>query len=53
MCGGKVARAYERFLELPVSIVSAVLWFMGLALAGLCVLMLYCLWLLLNKLART
>jgi len=33
--------AYERFLEMPVPVVLAVLWVAGVALLGSCVLMLY------------
>ncbi len=36
-----VARAYERFLELPVAVVLAVLWLMGAVLLGGCALALY------------
>jgi hypothetical protein len=36
-----VARAYERFLELPVAVVLAVLWLGGMVLLGSCVLTLY------------
>ncbi len=34
-------RAYEWFLELPVAIVLAILWFAGAVLVGLCALALY------------
>jgi hypothetical protein len=30
---------YERFLELPVAVVFAVLWLVGVVLEGLCVLL--------------
>jgi hypothetical protein len=33
--------AYERFLEMPVPVVLAVLWVAGVALLGSCALMLY------------
>jgi hypothetical protein len=33
--------AYKRFLEMPVPVVLAVLWFVGVALLGSWVLMLY------------
>jgi hypothetical protein len=39
--GGIVARAYERFLELPVAIVLAATWVAGVALLGTCALILY------------
>ena len=45
---GWVSRAYEGFLELPVTIVLAVLWLGGLVLIGLFVLALYLFWLLLR-----
>jgi hypothetical protein len=35
---------YERFLELPVPVVLALLWLVGAALIGLGVLLLYMLW---------
>jgi hypothetical protein len=35
------AAAYERFLEMPVAVVLAVLWLAGMALLSSCVLMLY------------
>jgi hypothetical protein len=43
-------RLYERFLELPVSIVLVVTWVVGAALIGLCTLALYMLWSLLKVL---
>ena len=36
-----MAAAYERFLELPVVVVLAVLWIMGTALLGSITLVLY------------
>ena len=45
---GWVSRAYEWFLELPVTIVLAVLWLGGLVLIGLFVLALHLIWLLLR-----
>jgi hypothetical protein len=36
-----IGRAYERFLELPVVFVLAVLWMMGVALLGSIALVLY------------
>ena len=43
---GKIPRAYERFLELPVPVVLALLWIVGTMLMGLCALVFYLLWLL-------
>jgi type VI protein secretion system component VasF len=34
-------RAYGRFLELPVPVVLAVMWVVGVVLWGLCALLLY------------
>jgi hypothetical protein len=45
---GWVSRDYEGFLELPVTIVLAVLWLAGLVLIGLFVLALHLVWLLLR-----
>jgi hypothetical protein len=45
--GSLLGRVYERFLELPVPVVLAVLWLAGVALIGLCGVALYFLWLLL------
>ena len=39
-----LGRAYERFLELPVSVVLTVLWLAGWPLVGLCMLALYSVW---------
>ena len=36
-----VARVYERFLELPVAVVLAVLWLGGMVLLGSCMLGIY------------
>jgi hypothetical protein len=47
----RIVRAYEWFLELPVAIVFAVLWFAGLGLLGLCALALYSCWVLLRMVA--
>jgi hypothetical protein len=33
-----VPRVFERFLELPVAVVFAVLWLVGVVIEGLCVL---------------
>jgi hypothetical protein len=45
---GRIVRAYERFLELPVTIVLVVLWLAGMGLVVLCVLALYLCWILLR-----
>jgi hypothetical protein len=45
------AWAYERFLELPVPLLLAVLWLAGTVLMGLCGLALYFFWLSLRPLA--
>jgi len=39
--GGFLGVAYERFLQLPVPVVLAVLWLAGMALLTSCVLILY------------
>ena len=39
-----VRKAYERLLRLPVPLVLAVLWLVGVALVSLCLLALYLLW---------
>jgi hypothetical protein len=44
MCKGRIVRAYERFLELPVPIVLVVLWLAGVGLVVLCALVLYLCW---------
>ena len=36
-----IVRAYERFYELPVPVVLAVLWLVGAVLLGSCALALY------------
>ena len=46
-----LARVYEWFLELPVPVVLAVMWLAGAALVGLCGLVLYYFWLLLQAVA--
>ena len=38
---GVLVRAYERFLELPVALVLAVMWLAGVALLGSCALAVY------------
>ncbi len=35
--GGRVVRQYERFLQMPVAFVLAVMWVAGAILIGLCV----------------
>jgi hypothetical protein len=41
LSAGTIGRAYERFLELPVVVVLAVLWLLGGAIIGSCLLALY------------
>jgi hypothetical protein len=41
---GRIVRAYEWFLELPVTIVLVVLWLAGVGLVLLCALALYLSW---------
>jgi hypothetical protein len=41
---GRIVRAYEWFLELPVTVVLVVLWLAGVGLVVLCVLVLYLCW---------
>jgi hypothetical protein len=36
---GRLERAYERFLELPVPVVLTVMWLAGVAFISLCALM--------------
>ena len=48
---GPIKRAYERFLDLQVAVVLAILWLAGVALIGLCALVLYLSWLLLSTVA--
>ena len=38
---GHVGQTYERFLELPVAMVLAVLWLVGVVLESVCVLTLF------------
>lgn len=38
---GRILRAYEWFLEMPVAIVLVVLWLVGMGLVGFCALALY------------
>lgn len=45
---GRIVRAYERFLELPTTIVLVVLWLAGMGLVVLCALALYLCWILLR-----
>jgi hypothetical protein len=42
--GGRVERACERFLQLPVPIVLGLLWLVGAVPVGLCAVALYCSW---------
>jgi hypothetical protein len=42
---GSIARAYERYLQLPVPVVLASLWLVGTVPIALCVLAFYLLWL--------
>ena len=44
MCTGRIVRAYEWFLELPVTVVLVVLWLAGVGLVSLCALVLYLCW---------
>jgi hypothetical protein len=37
----RIGQAYERFLEMPVSLIIVVVWFAGAALLGSCVLVMY------------
>jgi hypothetical protein len=46
MCKGRVGRAYEWLLELPVVIVLVVLWAAGVGLVIFCALALYLCWIL-------
>lgn len=48
---GRIARAYEWLLRLPVPIVLAALWLTGAALIGVGVLALYLFWLALKGVA--
>jgi hypothetical protein len=41
MLNSHVGQAYERFLELPVAVVLAVLWLVGAMLEGICALALF------------
>ena len=48
---GSIERSYESFLELPVPVVLALLWLMGVVLLSLCAAALYEYWLLLQAVA--
>lgn len=48
----KIVRAYERFLELPVTVVLAVLWLTGVGFLGLFAIVLYLSWVLLREMAE-
>lgn len=50
---GRIERAYEWFLELPVPIVLAVMWLTGIVLIALCALALYLCWSLLLQVTGT
>jgi hypothetical protein len=41
MSNSQLGLAYERILELPVAVVLAVLWLVGVVIEGTCVLALY------------
>ena len=41
MLNGHVGQTYERFLELPVPVLLAVLWLVGAVLEGICLLALF------------
>jgi hypothetical protein len=41
MSNSQLGLAYERFLELPVAVVLAVLWLVGAVIEGTCVLALF------------
>jgi len=43
---GEIVRLHEAFLELPVPLVLALLWLMGVVLLSLCTAALYSYWLL-------
>jgi hypothetical protein len=45
---GRIVGAYERFLDLPVTIVLVVLWLAGIGLVVLCALALYMCWIILR-----
>ena len=45
---GRIVRAYEWFLDLPVAAVLVVLWLAGMGLVGLCAFALYLCWILLR-----
>jgi hypothetical protein len=48
---GRIQRAYESFLDLPVPVVLVVLWLAGVVLLSLCAAALYLYWLLLQAVA--
>lgn len=50
---GRIMRAYEWFLEMPVAVVLVVLWLAGMGLVGFCVLALYWCWVLLRAVVGT
>jgi hypothetical protein len=50
---GRIVRAYEWFLDLPVAAVLVVLWLAGMGLVGFCALALYLGWDLLRVVVGT
>jgi hypothetical protein len=50
---GRIVRAYEWFLEMPVAVVLVVLWLAGIGLVGFCALALYLCWVLLRAVVGT
>jgi hypothetical protein len=50
---GRIVRAYEWFLDLPVAAVLVVLWLAGMGLVGFCALALYLGWVLLRVVVGT
>lgn len=50
---GRIMRAYEWFLDLPVAAVLVVLWLGGIGLVGFCAMALYLCWVLLRSVVGT
>jgi hypothetical protein len=50
---GRIVRAYEWFLDLPVAAVLVVLWLAGMGLLGLCLLAVYLCWVMLRAVGGT
>jgi hypothetical protein len=46
---GRLVRSYEWFLELPVPILLGAMWLAGVGLISACVLVLYLLWLAMER----